>query len=341
MLAGGSGTRFWPVSTPIRPKQLLPLASPQPLVVDTVERARAVTSDARIRVLAGAGLVAPFRSVLPDLALDAFWIEPRARGTGPVLAWAAWRALREDPEAVLVSLHADHAIQPREAFVQGVRAAAALADRERMLVTVGVEPDRPEIGYGYLQPGELLAPVEEVEAFRVSAFHEKPDRATAERYIEKGYLWNTGIFAWRADVMLEEVRRHAPELAAALPKLDEGDVDGFFDSVTGISVDEALLERSERVAAIRAPFQWDDVGSWEGLARARGAGPGENVVVGTGRVVDGADNVVYADGGAVVVWGLSDVVAIHTAGTTLVMPRSLAPEMKRLLERLPEHLKQG
>ena len=340
MLAGGSGSRFWPVSTPIRPKQLLPLAGPRALVVDTLARARALGADDRIRILTGRGLVAPLRSALPDFPADAYWVEPGARGTGPALVWAAWRAHQADPDAVMLSLHSDHSIHPLEAFAEGMRAAAELAQRERALVTVAVDPDRPETGYGYLQPGDLLDAVAGIPAFHVSAFHEKPDAPTAERYVQGGYLWNSGIFAWRADVFLQEVRSHAPELARPLALLEEGDVDGYFAAVEPISVDEAVLERSGRVMAIRAPFVWDDVGSWEGLARARQAAPGDNVVVGTGRVVDGQDNIVYADGGAVVLWGLSDVVAVHTAGTTLVMRRDLAPHLKRLLDQLPDHLKQ-
>jgi mannose-1-phosphate guanylyltransferase len=340
VLAGGIGSRFWPVSTPTRPKQLLPLASPRPLIVDTVERARALADDSHIRILAGAGLVAPFRSALPDLAKDAYWVEPQARGTGPALAWAAWQARRADPDAVLLSLHSDHAIHPTEAFVEGVRAAATLADRERALVTIGVEPTRPETAYGYLRPGARLDPALGVSAFRVASFHEKPDREAAERLIAEGYLWNTGIFAWRADVFLEELARHAPHVAGALHHLDAGDADRFFAEVQADTVDEAVLERSDRIAGIVAPFAWDDVGSWEGLARARGAAEGENVVVGTGRVLDGSANVVYAEGGAVVLWGLDDVVAVHTPGATLVMRRDLAPDLKRLLDRLPDHLKQ-
>jgi mannose-1-phosphate guanylyltransferase len=339
VLAGGSGTRFWPVSTPTRPKQLLPLAGSRPLVVETLERARALAADEQIRVVTGAALVPPFRAVLPDLPVDAYWVEPQARGTAPALTWAAWQARALDPDAVLLSLHSDHAIRPLETFVQGMRAAARLAQRERTLVTVGVTPDRPETGYGYLQPGERLDAIDDVPAFRVSQFHEKPDRAAAAAYIGEGFLWNSGIFAWRADVFLEEVRRHSPELLAGLGRLEAGDADGFFEAVEPISVDEAVLERSSRVTAIQAPFAWDDVGSWEGLARARGAAPGENVVVGSGRVVDGNDNILYGEGGAVVLWGLSDVVAVHTGGTTLVMRRDLAPELKRLLDRLPEHLR--
>jgi mannose-1-phosphate guanylyltransferase len=341
ILAGGSGTRFWPVSTPTRPKQLLPLAGARPLIEETLERARALDSDDRIRILTGGGIVPSLRAALPDLSVDAYWVEPKARGTGPALTWAAWQARARDPDAVVLSLHSDHAIRPLDAFVHGMRAAADLARRERLLVTVGVDPDRPETGYGYLQPGAHLDPVEGIPAFRVSRFHEKPKRDVAETYVHDGYLWNSGIFAWRADVFLEEVRRHSPELLAGWGRLEAGDPDGFFDAMAPVSVDEAVLERSDRVAAIKAPFVWDDVGSWEGLARARAAEPGDNVVVGTGRVVDGTDNVVYAEGGAVVLWGLSDVVAVHTAGTTLVMRRDLAPDLKRLLDRLPDHLRQA
>jgi mannose-1-phosphate guanylyltransferase len=277
---------------------------------------------------------------MPEVAADAFWVEPRARGTGPALVWAAWQALAQDPDAVLLSLHSDHAIRPLDAFVHGMRAAARLARRERALVTVGVNPDRPETGYGYLQLGDRLDPAEDVPAFRVKQFHEKPDRATAAAYVGEGYLWNSGIFAWRADVFLEEARRHSPELRAGWTRLEAGDPEGFFDAVAPISVDEAVLERSDVVATIQAPFAWDDVGSWEGLARARGAQAGENVVVGGGHVVDGKDNILYAEGGAVVLWGLSDVVAVHTEGTTLLMRRDLAPDLKRLLDRLPDHLRQ-
>ena len=340
MLAGGIGSRFWPVSTSTRPKQLLSLAGSRPLVVETVERARALVTDERIRILTGAALLPSFQSALPDLNLDSYWVEPQERGTGPALTWAAWRALQGDPDAILVSLHSDHVVRPLEDFVQGIRATSALAHRDRVLVTVGVAPDRPETGYGYLQAGERLDPVEGVSSFRVSAFHEKPDLTTAERYIGQGYLWNSGIFAWRADVFLEEVHRHAPTIARALPRLEAGDVEGYFEMVDSGTVDEAILERSGRVAGVRAPFAWDDVGSWEGLSRVRSAAPGENVIVGEGLIEGGSNDIVYADGGSVVVWGLSDVVVVHTPATTLVMRRDLAPDLKRLLERLPDHMRQ-
>lgn len=338
ILAGGVGSRFWPASTRARPKPLLPLASDRPLLEETLERARRIAPPERIRILAGEHLVAPFTAAVPRLDAGAFWIEPRARGTGPVLAWAAWKALREDPDAVLVSLHADHRIDPVEPFVAVLDQAARVAATEGVLVTVGAVPDRPETGYGYLQPGEVIArgPVGPVR--RVSAFHEKPDPETAASYLRRGFLWNTGIFVWRADVLLDEVRAVAPEIAPALPLLEAGDDEGFFREVTPISIDVAVLERSSRVACIASTFAWDDVGTWASLGRTSAGDASGNVVVGAGIVVEGEGNLVWSDEAPVVLWGVSDLVAVQANGVTVVFPRDRAPELKHLLGELPEGL---
>lgn len=334
MLAGGIGSRFWPVSTPDRPKQLLPLASDRPLIVDTVERARALVPDGRIRVLAGEHLAAPFRSALPDLPGEAYLVEPRARGTCPVLAWAAWEIARTDPDAVLVSLHSDHLIRPVEGFVATVRDAARVARQEGALVTVGVTPDRVETGYGHIQPGAPITLPGGGAAFRVAAFHEKPDEATARAYMEAGYVWNSGIFVWRASDFLDEVRRHAPEVAACLPLLEEGGPQAFFDAVPVSVVDTAVMERSDRVACVRASFSWDDVGSWESLARTRDRDEGGNVVLGDGAVVEGRENVVFAEDGQVVLFGVEGLVVVRTSDRTLVLPRHRAAGLKTLLQAL-------
>lgn len=340
ILAGGVGSRFWPLSTPERPKQLLPLAGGRPLVVETVERARALAADERVRILTGDHLVEPIAGAVSGLVgSDAFLVEPRARGTAPVLTWAAWTIHREDPEAVLVSLHSDHVIDPRQQFLEVVRQAARVSRGHDALVTLGVRPDRPEIGYGYIQPGPELESDGPSRAFRVDAFHEKPDPETARRYVEEGYLWNSGIFVWRAERFLREVREHAPEIGDRLDRLESGDVEAFFRDVPAISVDEAVLERSGRVAAVEATFRWDDVGNWDALARVRSAGPEKNVTVGDARVVEGSENVVYADDGPVVLYGVDGLVVVRTADCTLVTRRSLAPRLKELLERLPEHLR--
>jgi mannose-1-phosphate guanylyltransferase len=341
VLAGGIGSRFWPVSTPARPKQLLPLASERPLIVDTVERARSLVPDERLRILTGRGLVEPFRSIVEDLGPEALLVEPRARGTAPVLTWAAWTVARRDPSAVLVSLHSDHLIRPLDTFRHTVLGAAAVADREDLLLSLGARPDRAETGYGYVQPGDALEAPGGLSAHRVRAFHEKPDRVTAARYVAEGYLWNTGIFVWKASVLLDEVERHAPEIAEHLPRLEEGDVERYFESVPRISVDVALMERSGRVGVVEGPFEWDDVGAWHALHRTRTPGLDGNVVLGEGLVHEGRDNVVFADEGRVVLFGVDDLVVVRSGDVTLVTRRGRSADLKDLLDHLPPEYRES
>jgi mannose-1-phosphate guanylyltransferase len=335
VLAGGIGSRFWPASTRHRPKQLLALASDQPLIADTVERAEAVVDPSRLRILAGEELAVRFRSVLPEFPLEGYWVEPAARGTAPVLAWAAWEIHRRDPDAVMISLHADHRIRPLGAFSDTLAAAAAIAREEDVLVCVGAHPTRPETGYGYLEPGDALTAPGGVRAHRVRAFHEKPDAATAAAYLEHGHLWNTGIFVWKVETFLSEVRRHAPELAACLPLLEKG-ADAFFAEVPVSVVDTEIMERSDRVATVEALFDWDDVGSWEALTRTLDRDSGGNVSHGDAVVLDGSGNVIYADDGQVVVIGVDDLVVVRTEDRTLVIPRERAADLKTYLDRMRE-----
>jgi mannose-1-phosphate guanylyltransferase len=333
VLAGGVGSRFWPVSTPTRPKQVLPLAGDRPMICDTIDRARALVPDERIRILAGAHLAAPIREALSDFPDDGLWVEPKARGTAPVLAWAATRIAALDPSAVMVSLHSDHLIRPLDAFRMTVEAAVTLARRDDLLVCIGAVPDRIETGYGHIEPGDSLALPGDAKAHRVRAFHEKPDAETASRYVASGYLWNTGIFVWKASVLLEEIDTHAPELRAYLPLLGRGDAP-FFDAVPVSVVDRAVMERSTRVGVVGATFAWDDVGSWEALARTRRADAQGNVIVGTGRAVDSRGNIVFAESGTVVLFGTDDLVVVRTEDLTLVLPRDRAVDLKTLLGAL-------
>lgn len=339
ILAGGVGSRFWPMSTPSRPKQLLALASDRPLIRDAVDRAERITPHDRIRILTGAHLVGPFRRVLPHLPDSGYLIEPRARGTAPVLAWAAWTAHREDADAVMVSLHADHRVHPESAFVDLIRDAVALASETGELLTVGVPPTRPETGYGYIQPGDAVATVGETRARGVVEFHEKPDSDTAAEYVAAGHLWNTGLFVWRADRFLEEVREHAPDIGGALELLDDGDVTGYFDAAPSISVDHAVLERSRRVAVVDATFEWDDVGSWSALRRTRPLDERGNVALGPVHAVDASRNIGASDGDPVVLWGVDDLVVVRASGITFVTRRDRAPHLKDLLEDLPDSLR--
>ena len=337
ILAGGAGHRFWPLSTPEHPKQLLPLASSRPLIFDTIERVRGFIPAERLRILAGEHLVEPIRAAT-GLGRESFLVEPRARGTGPVLARAAWEIARTDPGAIMISLHSDHVIEPVQAFRDVLGAAVEIARRDRLLLTVAVPPDRPETGYGYIRPGKALAAPPGHRAYRAGAFVEKPDPVAAARYIDEGYRWNTGIFVWAADVFLREVERCAPEMADALPRLKEGDTGAFFDESARISVDEAVLERSARVACIDAGFRWDDVGSWESVARNRSADEDGNVHEGEVHLAGSSGNIALAAHGRLALFGVEDLLVVQTEHVTLVMPRSESPRLKEYLRDLPPHL---
>lgn len=342
VLAGGVGSRFWPVSTPTRPKQLLALAGDEPLIAQTVRRIQPIVPSGRTLVLTGEPLVEPIRAAVPSLERDAFLVEPRARGTAPVLVWAAHTIAQRDPDAVMASVHADHVIQPEDAFRSLLLEAAALAASTGRLFTIGIEPTRPETGYGYIDVGDALSSAtgHRSTAFAVRDFVEKPDLETAREYVERGYLWNSGLFVWRVSALLDEVRAHTPELAALLPLLDQGDVAGFFDAAPNLSIDEGVLERSDRVAVVRATFRWDDVGAWDAVARTLPADDRGNVAQGEVWTVDSDGCIAYSDDGPVVLFGARDLVVVRTSMVTLVMPRARAADLKQLLDQLPVELRE-
>jgi mannose-1-phosphate guanylyltransferase len=334
LLAGGSGTRFWPLSTPENPKQLLHLSGSGSSAMESVERLTGLIPRERILVVAGASLSGRLREQL-KLPVENMLVEPRAASTAPALIWATWEARRRDPDAEVLSMHADWAVGDAAAFRRTADLALSVARRHDRLVTVGVVPSRPETGYGYVVPG---APLNE-SAYTVARFSEKPDAATALDLMAAGALWNSGLFAWTADRLLAEVRRHTPEVAPALVPLERGDVAGFFREVTAISIDVGLLERSEAVAVVPGAFAWDDVGTWQALARVRPKDTSGNVVVGNASMHESHDCIVWSERDTVVLSGVQDLVVVQANGRILVMPTERAAAMKQLLDALPTEVR--
>jgi mannose-1-phosphate guanylyltransferase len=334
ILAGGSGSRFWPLSTPTTPKQVLPLAGPQSLAEQTVARLDGLVPKERILVVTGQA-VSPRLSKVLGISAQNLLIEPRSASTGPALVWATAEARRRDPEAEVLSLHADWIIREEAAFRHTAEQALATAARHRRLVTVGIVPSRPDTGFGYIVPGNALDDV----ARTVSRFAEKPDAATALDFMASGALWNSGLFAWSADLLLDEVRRHTSEIAPQLPLLETGDVAGFFRGVTSVSIDVGLLERSSAVAVVSGRFTWDDIGTWDALARVRKQDAAGNVSVGPVHLVGAQDCVVWSDGDPIVASGVKDLVIVHANGRILVIPRRQAADLKTLLDTLPPEIR--
>ncbi len=338
ILAGGVGSRFWPLSTPARPKQLMPLVNEEPLLVNAVRRISSVAEPVNTLILTNAELREAVARIVPWIPAENVIAEPRPAGTAAALTWAASEIFARDKEGVMLCIHADWAIKDNALFASTLRDAADLAESRNALVTVGIVPTRPDIGFGYIEPGE---PVD--GGFRVKRFIEKPDREGATLLVAGGALWNSGIFCWRASDFLSEVRKHTPEVATALdqhataPSLRSRDE--FFSFVKVVSVDVGVLERSNNVLVVRGEFGWDDVGTWGALRRARAADARGNVVHGRVHAVESSNNVVYAEGDAVVLYGVSGLVVVSRHGLTLVTTPEKSDDLKKLVDSLPADIK--
>ena len=332
VLAGGVGSRFWPLSTPERPKQLLPLAGEKPLLVDAVDRMRPIIDPEHLLILTNASLTKAIRALVKDLPRENLIAEPKPAGTGAALTWAALTiAKRDGPDATMISVHADWAIADEERFRQTLLTAEKVAVETPSLVTVGVVPSRPDPGFGYVQPTDQNTR----NPSKVKRFVEKPDRARAEEMCAQGYLWNSGIFVWKVGDFLKEVEEHTPELATALRRAPSSSATQFFESVVmPVSVDVGVLERSARVAVVPGDFGWDDIGTWAALSRVRNADEFGNVTSGDAHLLDSGGNVVYASGAQVVMFGVSDLVVVAKDGLTLVTTTEKASDLKRLVESL-------
>lgn len=336
ILAGGVGSRFWPLSTPSEPKQLLPLVTEHSMLEDTVRRLEPLVGIEQILLLTSALLGPVIRAQFPRLRPDQVLEEPRAAGTAAALTWACCEVLRRGgPEAQMISVHADAAIGDDVAFRATLAAAADAAARAASLCLVGIVPTEPHPGLGYIEPGALL----DGETHRVARFVEKPDRIAAAALVRAGCLWNSGIFAWRAADFVAQVRAHTPELSAALatiPSTGAGDAGRFFGEVRGtLSVDVGVLERSDRVVVIPGRFGWSDVGTWGALRDVRARDSAGNAVHGVAHLVESEGNVVHATQGRVVLFGVHDLVVVVRDGVTLVTTVQQSVDLKTMLDALP------
>lgn len=338
ILAGGRGERFWPLSRSHRAKQFLPLAGNRTLLAATAERLGALLPVARLAVVTGRDQVPQVQASLPDLPANGILAEPFGRNTAPAVALGAAWALRHDGDAVLAVVPSDAWIGDEPLYLTALSAAVAAARAEDVLVTVGVVPTRPETGYGYLELGGSI--VTGGPVYRVERFVEKPDAATAVGYVMGGrHLWNCGIFVMRATVLLAAVERHLPELHLALgpllkaAALTDALLDAYYAAAPSISLDYGIMERASNVRTVRALFPWDDLGSWVALERVLPAQEGA-VARGDVLLLESPGAVVYSEVGLVAALGATDMVIVRTADATLVVPKSRAQEVRRIVQEL-------
>jgi mannose-1-phosphate guanylyltransferase len=304
------------------------------MVRKTSERIAPLAPSDRQLVVTGRILSQPIRALLPELPPENILEEPTGRNTAPCIGWAALWIRRRDPNAIMMVLPADHHIAQVEAYRDVCRRAVELA-REGRIITVGIEPTRPETGYGYIQRG---APIAE-DATEVAAFKEKPDVDTALSYLETGdYLWNAGMFFMPVQLVLEELEAFEPELMEGLKALDRDDVtpellDDVYPELKSISIDYAVMERTRRIGVLPGSFGWSDLGSWRTLWDFR---PDGESTFAQGDVIelDGGGNVLFAHQGTIATVGVSDLIVVHTADGTLVAKRDEAQRVKDVVMAL-------
>jgi mannose-1-phosphate guanylyltransferase len=335
VLAGGVGSRFWPLSTPQRPKQLLPLVNAEPLLTNTLNRLAPIVPGAQTLILTNASLADAIARATPAIPRENIIAEPKPAGTAAALTWAAREIERRSgPDATMICVHADWAIADDDGFRNALVAAETAANLEQALVTVGVVPTRPDPGFGYIHPGDDT----DSGARKVKRFVEKPDRERAATMMHDGYLWNSGIFVWRVKDFLDEVRSLTPEVAESL-NANSDSLESFFNDVKPISVDVGVLERSNRVRVIPGDFGWDDVGTWGALRRVKPEDKSGNVSTGRTFALDATGNVVHAEGNAVVLYGVSDLVVITKGGLTVVTTVDRSADLKTLIDSLPAEVR--
>jgi len=340
IMAGGSGTRFWPLSRKAWPKQFLPLASPRPLIAETVNR---LTGLARLKdtfVVCGKIHAGPTRKLVKGLPKANVIVEPAARNTAPAIGLATLHASHRDPRGIVAALPSDAFVKDPEGFRRDLEAAAALAN-EGYIVTLGIKPIRPETGYGYIRRGDPLG-----AGYRVAQFVEKPDLPTAKMYVSSpDYFWNGGIFVFRCDVMLHALSRHMPELYDGLAKLQKHigkktyakTLDRIFPRLPSVSIDYGVAEKAENIAVVPGDFGWSDVGSFAAIPEVRPADAHGNVVSGAGAVVIDSEGCVVLGGKRVIgVVGVKDLVIVDTPDALLVLPKDRSQDVRRVVDALKE-----
>jgi mannose-1-phosphate guanylyltransferase len=347
IMAGGSGTRFWPASRQIKPKQLLKMGSQRTMLQTTFDRMQGLVSSEHVLVLTNEQLTDAVVNQLPDLPKEHIIGEPFKRDTAPCIGVAASLVQAADEDGVMVVMPSDHVIDPKSEFHRAIRAGAQLVEEDpTRIVTFGIKPSYPAESFGYIQRGTAIASLPGTSTFKVDRFREKPDRKTAEEYVQAGsFYWNSGIFLWKARTILDALAKYEPQMHAHIQNIALGigtpefqkNFAEHFEKIQGKSIDFAVMERHDNVVVVEAPFQWDDVGSWQAIARLIQPDGKGNAVDGPYLPIDSSNMIIRSESGHLVVTiGMKDTIVVHTPDATLVAPKSEEERVREVVKQLSE-----
>ena len=341
VMAGGAGTRFWPLSRMAIPKQLLSFGGDRSLIQQAIDRLDSLVPVDNISIITNQSLVSAIEDQLPALSRNSIIGEPAKRDTAPCIGLAAGLIAAEDPDATMIVMPSDHIIQPVEAFHEAVTKAHNLVEQDpSRLITFGITPNRPAETYGYIQRGESV----NSDVFRVEQFKEKPVVDTAKRYLDEGgYYWNSGIFVWKARAILEALEQYQPDMILRINRIvqrrGEADfhdvIEREFTAIEGISIDYAVMEHHANVLVIEAPFQWDDIGSWQALSRLFPTDANNNTVVGKHVGIQTTNSIIQSSKDHLIATiGVSDLIIVHTEDATLVANKQEEESVRKLVRLL-------
>lgn len=344
ILAGGRGERFWPLSRYENPKQLLKLTSDKTMILETVERFHGFIPNERILIVTGQHLKDKILQAVPFLNESNLLLEPEGRNTCLAIGLAALHVKHRDPDAVMVILSSDHQIAPTEKLVSLLRAGADEASKTDKLITIGVVPSRAETAYGYIELGEEYSQHAGISFFHVKKFKEKPSPTKAqEYYLDRRHLWNSGMFIWRADVILDAIERYVPAVfecirtyERSMSAREEGKArEKLYCDSMSISIDFAVLENAPNVLTMKGEIKWDDVGSWLAMGRVRDHDRQNNVAIGNILLEGSYENtVVNNDEGIIVGLGVSDLIIVRAGEIVMVAHKTRAGDIKDLLVKM-------
>jgi mannose-1-phosphate guanylyltransferase len=342
ILAGGKGTRLYPLSREKSPKQFLKVINDKSFLRNTVDRITPIVSKENIYVVTNKDYIDNIKEELPDINAENIFTEPANKETATCIGLSAVKFLKKDKDAVMLVLPSDHFIQQEKLFIDTLNQAVQIAERRRGLITIGVNPTRPETGYGYIQMGNRVTG--DIPTFKVARFTEKPNLEVAKDFLLDGnYLWNSGMFAWRADVFLREMEKYLPKMYKSLMEIyknvgtekEEEKIDEQYNLIEGISVDFGIMQKTRKAYVIKSEFEWDDIGSFSAMCRFLSNHRG-NSISGNAFMEQSENCFVFGKEKLIIGFGVKDLIIVDAGDVLLVMDKNKEQEIKHLVNVLQE-----